>query len=58
MTFRHGFVHCDAHPGNILVRASQSKKGEFQIILLDHGMYQELKSKFLKSFADLWLGMI
>ncbi len=39
MIFVHGFVHCDPHPGNVLVRkCPQSKKTE--IVLLDHGLYQ------------------
>jgi len=27
MIFKHGFVHCDAHPGNILVRKANNKLG-------------------------------
>ncbi|KAI3368075.1 hypothetical protein L3Q82_026898, partial [Scortum barcoo] len=39
MIFVHGFVHCDPHPGNVLVRkCPQGKKTE--IVLLDHGLYQ------------------
>ena len=39
MIFVHGFVHCDPHPGNVLVaKCPQSKKTE--IVLLDHGLYQ------------------
>lgn len=36
MIFVQGFVHCDPHPGNILIR--QSSNGP-EIILLDHGLY-------------------
>ncbi len=39
MIFKYGFVHCDAHPGNILVRKAKNKLGH-QIILLDHGLYR------------------
>ncbi|MED6265141.1 putative aarF domain-containing protein kinase 1, partial [Characodon lateralis] len=39
MIFVHGFVHCDPHPGNVLVRKCPlSQKTE--IVLLDHGLYQ------------------
>lgn len=37
MIFLHGFVHSDPHPGNILVK--KNKKGQCDIILLDHGLY-------------------
>lgn len=37
MIFINGFVHSDPHPGNILVR--KTKKGDTQLILLDHGLY-------------------
>ena len=36
MIFVNGYVHCDPHPGNILVK--QTKNGP-DIILLDHGLY-------------------
>ena len=37
MIFVQGYVHCDPHPGNVLV--NKTKKGT-QIVLLDHGLYQ------------------
>lgn len=37
MIFINGFVHSDPHPGNILVR--KTKKGDNELILLDHGLY-------------------
>ena len=37
MIFHHGFVHCDPHPGNVLVR--KNKHGNDEVILLDHGLY-------------------
>lgn len=36
MIFVQGYVHCDPHPGNILVSKVEGKP---QIILLDHGLY-------------------
>lgn len=27
MIFKYGFVHCDAHPGNILIRKKNNKVG-------------------------------
>ncbi len=37
MIFLQGYIHCDPHPGNVLVRAGQG--GGAEIILLDHGLY-------------------
>ncbi|CAL8287669.1 unnamed protein product, partial [Gadus morhua 'NCC'] len=39
MIFVHGFVHCDPHPGNVLVRVCPHSK-KTHIVLLDHGLYQ------------------
>ncbi|KAL7992601.1 hypothetical protein Chor_016857, partial [Crotalus horridus] len=39
MIFVNGFVHCDPHPGNVLVRKCPTT-GKSHIILLDHGLYQ------------------
>lgn len=39
MIFVNGFVHCDPHPGNVLVR-KQPDTGKAEIVLLDHGLYQ------------------
>ena len=38
MIFLRGFIHCDPHPGNILVR--KGSKGKAEIIMLDHGLYR------------------
>jgi aarF domain-containing kinase len=37
MTFSWGFVHCDPHPGNILVRKHPTKKGKPQIVSTPSG---------------------
>jgi hypothetical protein len=37
MVFIHGWVHCDPHPGNVLVRAHPEHPARPQLILLDHG---------------------
>lgn len=55
MIFRHGHVHCDPHPGNILVKSTA--KGT-QIVLLDHGLYTELSDEFRSRYSNLWLALI
>lgn len=45
MIFKYGYVHCDPHPGNILV--NKMKKGETTLTLLDHGLYQVKIAFFL-----------
>lgn len=44
MIFKHGFVHCDAHPGNFLIRPKNNSLGH-EIVLLDHGLYRSLQSE-------------
>ncbi|KAM8915129.1 aarF domain-containing protein kinase 1 isoform 3-T3 [Spinachia spinachia] len=57
MIFVHGFVHCDPHPGNLLVRkCPRSKKTE--IALLDHGLYQVLQPDFRLNYCQLWQALI
>ncbi|XP_022361092.1 uncharacterized aarF domain-containing protein kinase 1 isoform X2 [Enhydra lutris kenyoni] len=40
MIFVNGFVHCDPHPGNVLVRKCPGT-GKAEVVLLDHGLYQD-----------------
>jgi aarF domain-containing kinase len=58
MTFTWGFVHCDPHPGNILVRRhpdpKRGRKGEPQIVLIDHGLYIPLREQFREEYCTLW----
>ena len=48
-----GWVHCDPHPGNLLVRPNL-KTGRPQLVLLDHGLYRELDRDFCFHYAQLW----
>ncbi|XP_065542034.1 aarF domain-containing protein kinase 1 isoform X2 [Lathamus discolor] len=57
MIFVNGFVHCDPHPGNVLVRKCPAS-GKAHIILLDHGLYQVLSESFRMDYCRLWQALI
>ena len=52
--FKHGFVHADPHPGNIFIRPHPDTPSDFQVVLLDHGLYAEIGDEFRKQFATFW----
>uniref|UniRef100_A0A6Q2XJP7 AarF domain-containing protein kinase 1 n=1 Tax=Esox lucius TaxID=8010 RepID=A0A6Q2XJP7_ESOLU len=57
MIFVQGFVHCDPHPGNVLVwKCPNTNKTE--IVLLDHGLYQNLHPDFRLAYCRLWQSLI
>ncbi|CAO3635160.1 unnamed protein product [Cunninghamella echinulata] len=63
MIFLHGFVHCDPHPGNLLIRPNNNKnknknKYNFEIVLLDHGIYRTLTDELRNDYAHLWTSLI
>jgi aarF domain-containing kinase len=59
MIYRDGWVHCDAHPGNMLIRANPKRPQlPFDVILLDHGLYQNLTPEFRIQYARLWTSII
>ncbi|CAH9126429.1 unnamed protein product [Cuscuta epithymum] len=64
MMFKHGFVHCDPHAANMLVRPMPSGPTTFfgkrkpQLILLDHGLYKELDNSTRMNYAALWKALI
>ncbi|UYV81764.1 ADCK1, partial [Cordylochernes scorpioides] len=55
MIFLHGHVHCDPHPGNILVRREGNN---LQIVLLDHGLYTTLTDQFRLNYCHLWMAIL
>jgi aarF domain-containing kinase len=56
--FRWGWVHCDPHPGNFLLRPHPSRPHEPQLVLLDHGLYIQLRPEFRRQYAELWKGLL
>ncbi|CAM9107880.1 unnamed protein product, partial [Phaeothamnion confervicola] len=62
--FRHGFVHCDPHGANLLVRphprggSSGGSGGRPQLVLLDHGLYRELDQEFRLDYCRLWKALV
>jgi len=55
MIFKFGYVHCDPHPGNVLVRKN---KGRDEIVLLDHGLYSQLTNDFRLDYSHFWLSIL
>eukprot|EP00177_Eucheuma_denticulatum_P006900 GFKZ01012554.1.p1 GENE.GFKZ01012554.1~~GFKZ01012554.1.p1 ORF type:complete len:602 (+),score=76.33 GFKZ01012554.1:74-1807(+) len=56
MIFVNGFVHCDPHAGNLMVRRKEG--GHFDLFLLDHGLYRQLDDSFRQSYCKLWRGLV
>ncbi|KAF9192392.1 hypothetical protein BGZ51_005207 [Haplosporangium sp. Z 767] len=52
--FISGFVHCDPHPGNILVRKHPDNPKRHQLLLLDHGLYMRESEEFRKQYCLFW----
>ncbi|KAF4565629.1 hypothetical protein EYR36_002205 [Pleurotus pulmonarius] len=56
--FSWGWVHCDPHPGNIIIRPHPSGSNKPQLVLLDHGLYVRLSEEFRRQYADLWRALL
>lgn len=56
--FNWGWVHCDPHPGNIIIRPHPSNPKYPQLVLLDHGLYVRVKESFRREYATLWRGLL
>ncbi|KAJ7062817.1 ABC1 family-domain-containing protein [Mycena amicta] len=56
--FRWGFVHCDPHPGNVLVRPHPAQPTRPQLVLLDHGLYIQLSEDFRRDWCTIWEGLL
>ncbi|KAG9325310.1 hypothetical protein KVV02_006950 [Mortierella alpina] len=52
--FISGFVHCDPHPGNVLVRKHPDNPSRHQLLLLDHGLYMRESEAFRKQYCLFW----
>ena len=51
-------MHCDPHPANVLVRPLPDGSGRPQLVLLDHGLYQQLDTQFRLQYCTLWRGIV
>lgn len=63
MTFISGHLHCDPHLGNVFIRpsppaSSTTSSQNFEIVLLDHGLYRQLPNQLRVDYAHLWLSII
>ena len=58
--FDWGWVHCDPHPGNIIIRPHPhpSRAGQAQFVLLDHGLYVRATPDFQNQYAHLWKALL
>ncbi|KAJ7983014.1 ABC1 family-domain-containing protein [Mycena polygramma] len=56
--FLWGWVHCDPHPGNVLVRPHPAAPRTPQLVLLDHGLYVQLTEEFRREWCAVWEGLL
>ena len=54
MIFSWGHVHCDPHPGNVLIRPHPSNPKKPQVVIIDHGLYIDLSPSFRRQYSELW----
>ncbi|KAF8798703.1 ABC1-domain-containing protein [Phlegmacium glaucopus] len=61
MVFINGWFHADPHAGNLLIRpAPTTSKSpyDFEIVLLDHGLYFDLNPQLRANYSKLWLSLM
>ncbi|PFH51495.1 hypothetical protein AMATHDRAFT_142374 [Amanita thiersii Skay4041] len=61
MVFINGWFHADPHAGNILIRPAPLNSRSpynFEIALLDHGLYFDIDSPLRVNYSRLWLSLI
>lgn len=56
--FSWGWVHCDPHPGNIIIRPNPQDTTIAQLVLLDHGLYVKVDEEFRRDWSLLWKGLL
>jgi len=56
--FLSGFVHCDPHPANVLLRPHPLNPRKPQVVLVDHGLYKTLSPDFRITYAKLWKALL
>ncbi|KAG7085810.1 hypothetical protein E1B28_003348 [Marasmius oreades] len=56
--FSWGWVHCDPHPGNVIIRPNPQHPTRPQLVLLDHGLYVRVNDEFRKDWSALWKGLL
>jgi aarF domain-containing kinase len=53
-----GWVHCDPHPANVLIRPKAGKRNKPEVVLVDHGLYRHLEEDFRIHYAHLWKALM
>lgn len=57
--FVHGFLHSDPHSANAFVRPTTIRgRSRPQLVLLDHGLYRTLDTKFRDNYSHLWRALV
>lgn len=53
------YVHCDPHPGNVLIRRNPNTwNNRLEVVLIDHGLYKELDDETRLDYAQLWKAIV
>lgn len=56
--FSWGWVHCDPHPGNVLIRPVPGRPTQPQLVLLDHGLYVSVSEDTRRQWASVFKAML